>query len=213
MRAKKLTQSFFEQPTLKVAENLLGKFLIVRKNSKRIVGKIVETEAYIGEDDLACHASKGNPRTQRAEQSPYDGRTNRSEILYRKAGTVYVYLIYGMYYCLNIVTERENFPSAVLLRAVEPAEGIDLMEKRRKTNILRNLASGPGKLCMAFGIGKEFNNKTVFGKDIWIEDRGEEYESSKNIVSAPRVGVDYAKHCKDLPWRFYVKDNQFVSKK
>ncbi len=252
--AKKLTQSFFEQPTLKVAEDLLGKFLVVQKkgnprtqraeqspydgnprtqraeqspyDGKRIVGKIVETEAYIGEDDLACHASKGNPRTQRAEQSPYDGRTNRSEILYRKAGTVYVYLVYGMYYCLNIVTERENFPSAVLLRAVEPVEEIDLMKKRRKTNALRNprtqraeqssydgnLTSGPGKLCMAFGIDKELNGKTVFGKDIWIEDRGED-EPSNNIVSAPRVGVDYAKHCKNLPWRFYVKDNLFVSRK
>lgn len=198
MRAKKLTQSFFEQPTLKVAGGLLGKFLVVQKNGKRVVGKIVETEAYIGENDLACHASKG--------------RTNRSEILYRKAGTVYVYLVYGMYYCLNIVTERENFPSAVLLRAIEPEEGMDLMENRRKTNVLRNLASGPGKLCMAFGIGKELNGKTVFGKDIWIENRGED-EPSKNIVSAPRVGVDYAKHCKNLPWRFYIKDNQFVSKK
>src|SRR3989338_7302298 len=155
MIARKLTKSFFEQPTLKVAENLLGKFLVVqRDDDKHVAGKIVETEAYIGEDDLACHASKG--------------RTNRSEILYCKAGTVYVYLVYGMYYCLNIVTERENFPSAVLLRAVEPIEGIDLMKKRRKTNISRNLASGPGKLCMAFGISKELNGKMVFGKDIWI---------------------------------------------
>src|SRR3989344_628051 len=160
MIARKLTKSFFEQPTLKVAENLLGKFLIVQKNGKRVAGKIVETEAYIGEDDLACHASKG--------------RTNRSEILYRKAGTVYVYLVYGMYYCLNIVTERENFPSAVLIRAIEPIEGIDLMKKRRKTNISRNLASGPGKLCMAFGINKKLNGENVFGKDIWIEDRGED---------------------------------------
>ena len=137
MIARKLTKSFFEQPTLKVAENLLGKFLVVqRDDDKRVAGKIVETEAYIGEDDLACHASKG--------------RTNRSEILYRKAGTVYVYLVYGMYYCLNIVTEHENFPSAVLLRAVEPIEGIDLMKKRRKTNILRNLASVPGKLFLPF---------------------------------------------------------------
>src|SRR3989344_5430408 len=120
MIARKLTKSFFQQPTLKVAENLLGKFLIVRRDDNPrtkgaeqspyddncIAGKIVETEAYIGEDDLACHASKG--------------RTNRSEILYRKAGTVYVYLVYGMYYCLNIVTEREDFPSAVLIRAIEP---------------------------------------------------------------------------------------------
>src|SRR3972149_5324663 len=195
---KKLKPEFFRRPTLEVAEGLLGKYLMVKRNGKILAGKIVETEAYIGENDLACHASRG--------------RTNRSEILYQKAGTVYVYLVYGMYYCLNIVTERENFPSAVLIRAIEAIERIDLMKKRRKTNISRNLASGPGKLCMAFGINKKLNGENVFGKDIWIEDRGED-ESPKNIISAPRVGVDYAKHCKNLPWRFYIKDNQFISRK
>src|SRR3989338_1556961 len=128
--SRKLKLAFFKRPTLKVAEGLLGKYLVVKRGGRIFAGKIVETEAYIGEDDLACHASRG--------------RTNRSETLYQKAGTIYVYLVYGMYHCLNIVTEREHFPSAVLIRAVVPVDGIEVMKKLRKTDALRNLASGPG---------------------------------------------------------------------
>ena len=149
--SRKLKLAFFKRPTLKVAEGLLGKYLVVKRGGRILAGKIVETEAYIGEDDLACHASRG--------------RTNRSETLYQKAGAIYVYLVYGMYHCLNIVTEREHFPSAVLIRAVEPVDGIEVMKKLRKTDALRNLASGPGKLCMAFGIDKKMNGQNVFGVD------------------------------------------------
>lgn len=195
---KKLPAAFFKRPTLEVAEDLLGKYLVVKRRGKILAGKIVETEAYIGEDDLACHASKG--------------RTNRSEILYQKAGTIYVYLVYGMYYCFNIVTEQEHFPSAVLIRAVEPADGIETMKKLRKTGDSRNLASGPGKLCMAFGINKTMNGKDVFGDTIYIEDRGEKV-SAKNIACAKRIGVDYAGVCAHYPWRFYIKDNEFIFKK
>ncbi|MBI1755393.1 DNA-3-methyladenine glycosylase, partial [Candidatus Azambacteria bacterium] len=140
--ARKLTARFFSRPTLTVARDLLGKYLVVRYGRKVLSGKIVETEAYIGEDDRACHASKG--------------RTPRSETLYKRAGTLYVYLIYGMHHCLNIVTEKADFPSAVLIRAVE-MEGAD----------------GPGKLCRAFGIDRRMNGKTVYGNALWIEDRGE----------------------------------------
>ena len=195
--SRKLKLAFFKRPTLKVAEGLLGKYLVVKRGGKTLAGKIVETEAYIGEDDLACHASKG--------------RTNRSETLYQKAGAIYVYLVYGMYHCLNIVTEREHFPSAVLIRAVEPVDGIEVMKKLRKTDALRNLASGPGKLCMAFGIDKKMNGQNVFGVEIYIEDRGEKI-IAKDIVRAKRVGVDYAGACAHYPWRFYIKDNEFVSK-
>ena len=196
-KPKKLKPTFFKRPTLNVAEGLLGKYLVVKRGGKILVGKIVETEAYIGEDDLACHASRG--------------RTNRSETLYQKAGAIYVYLVYGMYHCLNIVTEREHFPSAVLIRAVEPVDGIEVMKKLRKTDALRNLASGPGKLCMAFGINKKMNGQNVFGVEIYIEDRGEKI-IAKDIVRAKRVGVDYAGACAHYPWRFYIKDNEFVSK-
>ena len=195
--SKKLKPTFFKRPTLNVAEGLLGKYLVVKRGGRILAGKIVETEAYISEDDLACHASRG--------------RTNRSETLYQKAGTIYVYLVYGMYHCLNIVTEREHFPSAVLIRAVEPTEGIDMMKKLRKTDVSGNLASGPGKLCMAFGINKKMNGHSIFGDEIYIEDRGEKI-IVKDIVRAKRVGVDYAGACAHYPWRFYIKVNKFVSK-
>ena len=195
---KKLSQSFLQKPTLDVAQALLGKYLVVRLGKNILAGKIVETEAYIGEDDLACHASKG--------------RTPRTEMLYQKAGTAYVYLVYGMYHCFNIVTEHADFPSAVLIRAVEPTEGIEEMQKRRRQKALHNLASGPGKLCMALGITKRINGKTVLGSALYIEDRGE-IVPQKDIIKAKRVGVDYAKHCKDYRWRFYIKGNGFGSKK
>lgn len=195
---KKLAKSFFARPTLAVARDLLGKYLVVKRGNAVVSGKIVETEAYIGEDDLACHASKG--------------RTPRTETLYRGAGTIYVYLIYGMYHCLNIVTEGKDFPSAVLIRAAEPAEGIALMEKRRKTKRCTALASGPGKLCQAFGIMKAMNGKTVSDGALWIEDRGESVPDG-SIARAPRVGVDYAGVCADYPWRLYIKGNEYVSKR
>lgn len=189
---EKIGKKFFERPTLDVARDLLGKYLVVKRRGKILSGKIVETEAYIGEDDLACHASKG--------------RTNRSETLYQEAGTIYVYLVYGMYYCFNIVTEREHFPSAVLIRAVEPAEGVEIMKKARKTDSLCNLASGPGKLCMAFGINKAMNGKDIFSDRIYIEDR-EENIGNKSIKTAKRIGVNYAGVCAHYPWRFYIKNN------
>jgi len=172
----KLGREFFEQKTLKVAKGLLGKTLCVRKDGKILRGIIVETEAYCGEDDLACHASKG--------------RTKRTETLYKKAGTVYAYLIYGMYYCLNIVTEKENYPSAVLIR------GIAFVQ-----HSVSHKVSGPGRVCRHFGIDKTFNGLDVFGKNIWVEDNGFKI-SPREIIKSKRIGVDYAKHCKDYLWRF-----------
>ncbi len=194
--ARKLTASFFERPTLKVARELLGKYLVVKQRGRIFSGKIVETEAYIGENDLACHASRG--------------RTPRTEPLYQKAGTLYVYLVYGMYHCVNVVTERADFPSAVLIRAVEPCEGILEMQKRRGVHSAQNLASGPGKLCDAFGITKKLNGKTISGRELWIEDR-EEMARSAAIATTPRIGVHYAKKCKEYPWRFYLKNSSFIS--
>ena len=172
----KLGREFFEQKTLKAAKGLLGKTLCARKDGKILRGIIIETEAYRGEDDLACHASKG--------------RTKRTETLYKKAGTVYAYLVYGMHYCLNIVTEKENYPSAVLIRGVSVIEN-------GETKII----SGPGRVCRYFGVDKTFNGLGVFGKDIWIEDNGFKI-SPRQILKSKRIGVDYAKHCKDYLWRF-----------
>lgn len=197
-RSKKLTAVFFWKPTLEVARGLLGKYLVVKHGREILSGKIVETEAYIGESDLACHASKG--------------RTPRTETLYREAGTIYVYLIYGMYHCVNIVTEKKGFPSAVLIRAVEPTEGIECMKKNRKTTALHAIASGPGKACEAFDITKTMNGEAVEGPHLWIEDRGESIHA-RDIAAVPRVGVAYAGSCARYPWRFYIKDNDFVSRR
>ncbi len=173
--SKILPHSFYDRDTLKVARELLG-FFLARKIGRRVIrAKIVETEAYIGEDDLACHASKG--------------RTKRTETMYGKPGHAYVYMIYGMYHCLNIVTEEKNFPAAVLIRAVE----IDDVP-HRETN-------GPGKLCRFLRIDRKLNGWDVTkGGKLWIES-GEKI-AAKNIRASMRIGIDYARHCKEYPWRF-----------
>jgi DNA-3-methyladenine glycosylase len=159
------------------------------------VGQIVETEAYVGPQDKACHASRR--------------RTARTEIMFGTAGHAYVYFIYGVYYCLNIVTEAKDFPSAVLIRAVEPLDGIELMKVRRRTEKLHNLASGPGKLCQAFAIDKSLNGADVCDKTLYLEDRD---EAPPKILARPRVGVDSAGKWKDKPWRFLIRGSEFVSR-
>jgi len=197
---KRLTYSFFNRKTALVAQELLGKVLVCKNKDQIISGMIVETEAYVGPQDLASHASRG--------------KTPRNEIMFGDAGYWYVYLIYGFYNCLNIVTENKDYPSAVLIRAVEPVEGISLMEINRKTTKLENLTSGPGKLCQAFGIDKKLNCLSCLDKDstLFIADIGITIPKNK-IKKAKRVGVDYAGKWKDKLLRFYLKDNPFVSKK
>lgn len=176
---KTLPLKFFDDNTLKVAQNLLGKYLVREVDGKKISGVIIETEAYVGEDDLACHASKG--------------RTKRTDILYQGAGTLYVYMIYGMYHCLNIVTDKKDFPSAILIRAVK-IDGVDY-----------NRTNGPGKLCKVMKIDRKSNGMKLGGKSgIWIEDRGIKVKE-KDIEKSPRIGIDYAGHCKDYLWRFNAK--------
>lgn len=192
----KLPRSFYAQPTIQVARQLLGKYLVRKHPDGKTVGKIVETEAYVGPHDLACHAAKG--------------RTARTEVMFGPPGRAYVYFIYGVYYCLNIVTEEIGHASAVLIRALEPIEGIELMQKRRGTEKLHNLASGPGKLCLAMAIDKALNAADMCGGSIlYVEDRG---EAPPRIVARPRIGVDYAGKWKDKPWRFLIRGNEFVSK-
>jgi len=191
----KLPRSFYEQPTIDVAKQLLGKFLIHRHADATLVGRIVETEAYLGPHDLACHASKG--------------RTKRTEVMFGAAGHAYVYFIYGFYNMLNLVTEAKDYPAAVLIRAVEPVHGIEHMKQQRKNDLLHNLASGPGKLCQAFAIDRALNGQDVCGKILYLEDRG---EPTPKFDATPRIGVDYAGKWKDKPLRFAVRDNKFVSK-
>ena len=195
----KLSPPFFHQPTLKVAKELLGKFLIRKIGRKILAGMIVETEAYVGFHDQASHAHKG--------------KTPRNAVMFGPGGFSYVYLIYGMYSCFNITTEEKNYPAAVLIRALEPIDGINLMKKFRGADEVTNLCSGPGKLCQAFKITRELSGLDLTkSKNFWLEDRGLIIKQ-KQIVKAPRIGVDYAGNYKDKLWRFYLKDNKFVSKK
>ncbi|MFH1427148.1 MAG: DNA-3-methyladenine glycosylase [Patescibacteria group bacterium] len=258
---KILFKSFYNRPTLKVAQDLLGSFLVVLPSGKspttnvcyacgtrttnaghtndgahanevvlpsgkksRSLGtprpcvaqpasqqgergrhvnnavaikavkfKIVETEAYVGPDDLASHASRG--------------KTKRNEVMFREPGIIYIYFTYGMHYMLNIVTEKKGYPAAVLIRAVEQLYPISNLHKGRKTN-------GPAKLTKALEIDKKFNGKPIYIKKygLWIEDRKEILKSSQ-VVKAKRIGIDYAGEYKNKLWRFYIKGNDFVSRK
>ena len=192
----KLTRSFYQQSTVDVAKQLLGKYLVRRHPDGDCIGRIVETEAYIGPQDLACHAAKG--------------RTKRTEVMFGAAGHAYVYFIYGMYSMLNLVTEAKDYPAAVLIRAVEPLQGIELMKQRRQNGTLRNLASGPGKLCQAFDIDRTLDGADLCGKIIYVEDRD---EPVPKFQATARIGVDYAGQWKDKPFRFLVQGSEFVSKR
>lgn len=192
----KLPHAFYEQTTIDVAKQLLGKYLVRKHLEGQTIGRIVETEAYVGPHDLACHASKG--------------RTARTEVMFGPAGRAYVYFIYGFYNMLNLVTEAKDYPAAVLIRAVEPVAGIELMKERRKSKVLRNLASGPGKLCQAFAVDRTLNGTKLSGNTLYVENRG---EPAPKFRATPRIGVDYADKWKDKPYRFLVHDSEFVSKK
>src|SRR6185503_11185726 len=184
---------------LHVARDLLGKLLVVpNRNGKRVSGKIVEVEAYRGPQDRAAH-SFGRRRTK------------RTETMYRIGGTVYVFFVYGMYYQFNVVTNVADAPHAVLIRAIEPVEGIELMRKRRAGQPDHNLTNGPGKLCIALGIDRKLDAADLLGNQVWLED-GEKIPRLR-IASGPRIGIDYAEEWIDKPWRFWIKDNQFVSRK
>jgi len=187
---------FYSRPALDVASDLLGKILVRRLGRRILSGKIVETEAYVGPHDLACHASKGH--------------TLRTSVMFGPPGYAYVYMIYGFYFCLNVVTESVGYPAAVLIRAVEPLENVDLMrELRNNPQRETNIASGPGKLCMAMSVDKQLNGADLIGTKIWIEDRKLD---PGPIRTSPRVGVDYAGEYKDKPWRFFVDGNPHVSR-
>ena len=203
----KLKREFYSRPTLDVTRDLLGKNLVHCIDGKRLVGRIVEAEAYIGTVDKAAHSYNNK-------------KTKRNEIMFGPPGHAYVYLIYGMYNCMNVVTQDEGEGTAALIRAVEPVENIEIMTHNRynkpieelKKREIFNLTSGPGKLCMAMGITNKNNNGIdLCGDTLWIEE-AEENEAFE-IVTATRVNIDYAEEAIHFPWRFYIKDNPFVSRK
>lgn len=186
-----LTRDYFNRPTLQVARSLLGKYLVRARESGLIAGRIVEVEAYVGPDDRASHASRG--------------RTKRTEVMFGPPGVAYVYLIYGMYHCFNIVTEHEEFPAAVLIRAVE-LPGLDQLSNNSAPALPGNggslLINGPGRVCQALHIDLELNRwDLTIGQVLWLEDRGERVAPS-GIIASPRIGVDYAGEWAAKPWRF-----------
>ena len=193
---KRLPRNFYTQPTLKVAKQMLGKYLVHGK----LVGKIVETEAYIGPEDKASHAF-GNKITKR----------NKAEWLI--GGHIYIYLVYGMYWQLNISTGKEGRPECVLIRALEPLiknKKLNIKDKKHISKI-KNLANGPGKLCRWMGFNKShYGVDVVTSKEIWLIE-GEAIKPSQ-IIASKRIGIDYAQEWADKPWRFYIKNNPFVSK-
>ena len=195
---KKLARSFYLQPTLTVARKLLGKYLIRKIGTHTFAAKIVEVEAYLGENDPASHA--------------FQGRTKRNDVMFWKGGHLYVYFTYGMHFCANIVTEGEGKGRAVLIRAVEPIEGIEVMTKNRglesNDKNFPNLSNGPAKFCQALNIKREQNGTDLLGKEIYIT-QGENIPRSK-IISTTRIGINNGTEKK---WRFYIKGNPFVSKK
>ena len=200
MTGEKLSREFYLRgDTLQIARDLLGKVLVVpTETGERVSGMIVETEAYLGAEDKAAH-SFGNRRT------------NRTETMFAQGGTAYVYFIYGMYFQFNVVVGEIGTPHAILIRAVEPLEGIEIMRERRGQMKDTNLTSGPGKLCIAFGIDKSFDKEDLLGGRVWIEE-GEKF-STDSIACGKRIGIDYAEEYAEKPWRFWIKNNSFVSRK
>jgi len=196
--ARKLPRDFYTRPSvLTVARELLGKLLVVPAGDTRVSGKIVEVEAYRGPHDRAAHSYGGR-------------RTKRTEPMYGIGGTAYVFFVYGMYFQFNVVTNVAEIPHAVLIRAVEPVEGIEVMRARRTVRTDRDLTNGPGKLCIALNIDRRFDGVDLLGSDVWLEE-GEKIAPSQ-IQRGPRIGIDYAEEWKEKPWRFWIKNNPFVSR-
>jgi DNA-3-methyladenine glycosylase len=195
----RLPRSFYIRPTLTVARDLPGKYMLRRLGTTLFVGRIVEVEAYLGERDPASHA--------------YRGKTPRNEAMFGEGGHLYVYFTYGMHFCANVVTEREGRGRAVLLRALEPLEAIESMTARRsdpdgRRRSIAELCSGPAKLCQAFGIGRKENETDLCAETIWLAGKPGAGAREK-IARSTRIGISSGK---EHLWRFYLKDNPFVSR-
>jgi DNA-3-methyladenine glycosylase len=189
---------YLRNDVVQIGQELLGTVLYTRIDNKVTSGIIVETEAYCGSIDRASHA--------------YPSRlTNRNKIMFEAGGRAYVYLIYGIHYLFNIVTNKSNMADAVLIRAIEPVSGKDIMMKRRAKNSIERITSGPGILSEAMGIDKSLYGEDLTGNKIWLEYAPKKSKNMK-ITKTTRIGVDYAGDDAKLPWRFYIKDNPWISK-
>lgn len=180
---RKLPRKFYDRDTIIVAKELLGKYLVHVSEGVERVGRIVEVEAYLGPHDLAAHSSKG--------------LTERTKVMFGRPGHAYVYMIYGMHYCINVVTEREGHASAVLLRALEPIQNV------------QGRTQGPALLCKAMDIDKRLNGHDLLSSELYLAGNA---ETATVVIKRPRVGVDYAGHWAKRLLRFYIKGNAFVSR-
>jgi DNA-3-methyladenine glycosylase len=208
VRMNRLGRDFYTRDTITVAKELLGKVLVHRTPDYRVAGRIVETEAYLGPEDKAAHSHGGKS-------------TPRAEAMYKQGGYSYIFTIYGMYPCFNIVSQKQGIPQAVLIRALEPVENLDFMAHRRfgvsygelNKSKVKGLCNGPGKLCMAMGLGKEQNKVDLCDihgmDDIFVYEDG--YRDFHMGVSS-RINIGYAEEYVDKPWRFFVTGNPFVSR-
>lgn len=187
----RLRTSFFNRPTLTVARDLLGTILVRQLKRHILSGQIVETEAYLGEDDPASHA--------------FGGRTPRNQIMYGLPGHAYIYFIYGNHHCLNFVTEQEGYPAAVLVRALHPLSGVEIMQQNRGRVSIENLTNGPGKLCQALQIDGTLNGISLGSEQLYLLERREQ---PKNIAVSARIGVSQGRNNK---WRFFLKNDPYVS--
>jgi DNA-3-methyladenine glycosylase len=193
----KLTESFYlRQNVVLIAKDLIGKVLVTNVNQMLTSGLIVETEAY-SYRERGCHA--------------YRGSTARNKVMFERGGVAYVYLCYGIHQMVNVVTNKKDQAEAVLIRALQPLDGWNIMMKRMNTSTIKKITSGPGKLTKAMGIDQRHNSMNLIGDEIWIEDRGLNTPRSR-IMASPRIGIDYAGEDAKLPWRFTLKENEWISR-
>jgi DNA-3-methyladenine glycosylase len=199
MKPDKLPRDFYTRSdVVAVARDLLGQLLVVSAGDARVSGTIVEAEAYQGPEDRASHAYGGR-------------RTRRTSTMYAVGGTAYVYFVYGMHYQFNVVTNVPEVPHAVLIRALAPREGLALMRRRRRVSRDVELASGPGKLCMALGIDRTFDAADLAGDRVWIEARPP--VPPDRVACGPRIGIAYAEDWVQTPWRFWIRGDPHVSRR
>ena len=194
----RISRDFFARDTLTVARELLGQRLVRVLDGERLAGRIVEVEAYVGEEDRASHASCGV--------------TRRNAPMYGPPGHAYVYFIYGMHHCFNVVTEREGYPAAVLVRALEPLEGIEVMRALRSGLPDVRLTSGPARLCQALKIDRRFDGADLCAPDARLFLEEDVAVPDEAIVTGPRIGVRGDEVAVTIPWRFYVQDGRYVSR-
>jgi DNA-3-methyladenine glycosylase len=190
---RRLTHQFFDRPALQVARELLGMRLVRLENGQRIAGTIIETEAYRGEEDLGCHCRAG--------------RTPRTQVLYGPPGHAYVYFTYGMHWMLNFVAEPRDFPAAILIRAIQPCEGLEIIAGRRGKQPRKNWTDGPGKICQALNIDQRFNSADLCAANATLFVEQGQPISDSNVTIGPRVGLNNVPEpWKSIPWRFLVNE-------